>query len=106
MSDEFEKFITKNGVEHRKTTPLWPQANAEVPSDCTSGGEGLAYGVFQIADSLQIHTASYHGDYALLHMFGPQMRSKLPELRPETIDVTQEEVRHRDWAINFSDKGY
>ena len=30
VSDEFEKFLTTNGIEHRKTTPLWPQANGEV----------------------------------------------------------------------------
>ena len=30
VSDEFEKFLAANGVEHRKTTPLWPQANGEV----------------------------------------------------------------------------
>ena len=30
VSDEFEKFLTTNGIEHRKTTPLWPEANGEV----------------------------------------------------------------------------
>ena len=30
VSDEFEKFLTTNGKEHRKPTSLWPQANGEV----------------------------------------------------------------------------
>ncbi|KAL9971363.1 hypothetical protein ACROYT_G023876, partial [Oculina patagonica] len=30
VSAEFESFLQTQGVEHRKTTPLWPQANGEV----------------------------------------------------------------------------
>ena len=30
VSDEFEKFLTTNGIENHKTTLLWPQANTEV----------------------------------------------------------------------------
>lgn len=30
VSGEFETFLQKQGVEHRRTTPLWPQANGEV----------------------------------------------------------------------------
>lgn len=30
MSEEFETFLRMHGVEHRTTTPLWPQANGEV----------------------------------------------------------------------------
>lgn len=28
--DEFERFLKKNDIEHRTSTPLWPQANGEV----------------------------------------------------------------------------
>ena len=28
--DVFEQYLEGRGVEHRKTTPLWPQANGEV----------------------------------------------------------------------------
>ena len=27
--DEFKKFVLDNGINHRKITPLWPQANSE-----------------------------------------------------------------------------
>ena len=30
VSEEFESFLQAHGVEHRKKTPLWPQANSEV----------------------------------------------------------------------------
>ena len=29
-SDVFERYLEDHGVKHRKTTPLWPQANGEV----------------------------------------------------------------------------
>ena len=30
VSEEFEAFLTENGISHSNTTPLWPQANGEV----------------------------------------------------------------------------
>ena len=30
VSDEFERFLKKNDIEHCTSTPLWPQANREV----------------------------------------------------------------------------
>ena len=30
ISSEFEKYLEDCGIEHRKTPPLWPQANGEV----------------------------------------------------------------------------
>ena len=30
ISETFSKYLAKNGIEHRKVTPLWPQANGEV----------------------------------------------------------------------------
>ena len=30
VADTFETFLRNNGIEHRKTTPLWPQANGEI----------------------------------------------------------------------------
>ena len=30
ISEEFKAFLVENGVEHRTTPPLWPQANGEV----------------------------------------------------------------------------
>ena len=30
ISDHFKCYLEKNGIEHRRTTPLWPQANGEI----------------------------------------------------------------------------
>ena len=30
ISDHFKGYLEKNGIEHRRTTPLWPQANGEI----------------------------------------------------------------------------
>ena len=30
VSDEIEKYFQDNDIEHRTSTPLWPQANGEV----------------------------------------------------------------------------
>lgn len=39
-------------------------------------------------------------------MFGREMRTKLPELQRETVEVTREEVRDRDWLNNLKGKAY
>ena len=39
-------------------------------------------------------------------MFGREMRSKLPELRRETVQVPREEVRDRDWSNKLKGKAY
>ena len=30
VAEIFESFLQENGIEHRKITPLWPQANGEI----------------------------------------------------------------------------
>ena len=30
ISEEFRKFVEEERIEHRRVTPLWPQANGEV----------------------------------------------------------------------------
>ena len=30
VSEEFEAYLKDNNIEHRTSTPLWPQANGEV----------------------------------------------------------------------------
>ena len=39
-------------------------------------------------------------------MFGREMKSKLPELRRENVDVSLEEVRDRDWSNKLKGKEY
>ena len=30
IAETFETFLQEDGIEHRKVTPLWPQANGEI----------------------------------------------------------------------------
>ena len=30
VSEHFKKYLEENGIEHRRTTPLWSQANGEI----------------------------------------------------------------------------
>jgi len=39
-------------------------------------------------------------------MFGREMRTKLSELRTETVEVPREEVRDRDWSNKLKGKAY
>ena len=34
------------------------------------------------------------------------MRSKLPELRRETVEISKEEIRDRDWSNKLKGKAY
>ena len=31
-SEEIKEYVGENGIEHRRATPLWPQANSEAES--------------------------------------------------------------------------
>ena len=81
VSEEFESFLQAHGVEHRRTTPLWPQANGEVErqnrsftqvsSDCKFGRKELANRVGYLVSSLQVHSADNYRRHAIL----PYVRS-------------------------------
>ena len=105
VSEEFESFLQVHGVEHRRTTPLWPQANGEAEHQNSSLLKSL-----QIANverknwrtELVTWLAAYRstpqattGATPFYLMFGREM---LPQLRRETVEVPGEEVRDRDWS--------
>ncbi|KAL9966533.1 hypothetical protein ACROYT_G024621 [Oculina patagonica] len=111
-----KSFLQTQGVEHRKTRPLWPQANGEVERQNRSLLKNL-----QIANlegknwrtELVTWLAAYRstpqtttGATPFFLMFGREMRSKLPELRGETVQVPREEVRDRDWSNKLKGKAY
>ena len=63
LSEEFESFLQAHGVEHRRTTPLWPQANGEVERQKRSLLKCL-----QIAnlEGIPIHSESNNSCHTLL----------------------------------------
>ncbi len=94
MSREFEAFLEESGVEHRKTTPLWPQANGEVERQNRSllkamraaqaEGNNWRNELHRFLMAYRSTPQSTTGATPFLIMFGGrEMRSKLPEIRHE-----------------------
>ena len=108
VSEEFETFLRSHGVEHRRTTPLWPQANGEVERQNRSLLKCLRIAHLEkknLRTELVTWLTAYRstpqvttGATPFSLMFGREMRSKLPELRRETVDVSREETRDKDWS--------
>ena len=90
VSGEFETFLTENGIEHRTTLSLWPQAYGEVErQNCTlmksvqiahiEGKEWrqeLQTFLIGFRSTPQVIT----GTTPFYIMFGREMQSKLPDL--------------------------
>ena len=115
VSEEFEAFLAENGIEHRTTPPLWPQANGEVERQNRTLMKSIQIAQIEGKDwrqELQTFLIAYRstpqmttGATPFYLIFGREMRSKLPDLRREA-PVTNEEVRDRDWSRKLSQKEY
>ena len=109
----FELYLEDNGIEHRKTTPLWPQANGEVERQNKSllkrmkiaQAEGKEWKKeirkYLVAYRSTPHTTTGVSPAELL--FGRKMRTKLPELKEES---TESEMRDRDGEMKAKAKRY
>lgn len=116
VSEEFEAFLRTNGIEHRKTTPLWPQANGEVERQNRSLLKCIQIAHLEGRNwrtELLVWLTAYRstpqtttGTTPCYMMFGREMRSKLPELKRETVGVPGEEVQERDWSCKLKGKAY
>ena len=114
-SEVFEQYmyLEDNGIEHRKTTPLWPQANGEVERQNKSllkrmkiaQAEGKEWKKeirkYLVAYRSTPHTTTGVSPAELL--FGRKMRTKLPELKGES---TESEMRDRDGEMKAKAKWY
>ena len=115
VSEEFEVFLTGHGIEHRKSTPLWPQANGEVErqnrtllkSLKIADAEGKRWkeelNKFLLAYRTTPHSSTLATPAFL--MFGRELKTKLPELRPNK-SVLDEGMRDRDWNRKLAGKMY
>ena len=114
--EEFETFLQTQGVEHRKTTPLWSQANGEVERQNRFLLKCLQIAKVENKDwrsELVTWLTAYRstpqattGATPFSLMFGREMRSKLPELKRETVNPFKEEIRERDWSNKLKGKLY
>ena len=115
MSGEFEGFLQECRIEHRKSPPLWPQANGEVErqngtllkSMKIAAAEGkrwieeLPKFLLAYRSTPQVSTGAIPASL----MFRKEIRTKLPELRPQK-SLRDESMRDEDWEQKLKKKAY
>ena len=93
VSKEFEEFLHECGIEHRTSPPLWPQANGKVERQNRTllktlkiaevegkrWTEELPKFLLAYRSTPQVST----GATPAFLMFGREIKTKLPELRPD-----------------------
>ena len=97
ISHHFKGCLEKNGIKHRQTTPLWPQANGEIERQNPtilkrlriSKAEGRDRRS-QMDDFLMMYRSTPHSTTGVSPaelLFGRDIRTKLPQLQEFTCDV-------------------
>ena len=102
--DMFETFLRNNGIEHRKTTPLWPQANGEIDRQNRSLLKRMQIAQVEGQDwktAVKTYLVAYRntphpstGVCSSELLFRWKLRTKLQELQ-EAVKL-DEKVRDRD----------
>ncbi|CAH1255636.1 RTL1 [Branchiostoma lanceolatum] len=115
VSAEFAEFLQEQGIQHQRTTPLWPQANGEVERQNRTLMKAIKVSRVEGKDwrrEILKHIQAYRstpqattGETPYKLMFGREMRSKLPEL-PREPKLVNEEVRDRDFERKTAGKDY
>lgn len=106
ISGELQQFCKQFGIEHRRTTPYWPQANGEVERINRSIGKRLkisqetegADWQWDLRMFVLMHNSTPHSTTGVAPsslMFGRILRDKLPGLMEKKSD-TLEEIHDRD----------
>jgi transposase InsO family protein len=115
VSEEFRRYLLENGIEHRKSPPLWPQANGEVErqnrtllkalkvaeAEGKKWQEELPKFLLAYRSTPQVST----GATPAYLMFGRELKTKLPELRRQD-SFQNEEIKERDWGQKLNQKAY
>lgn len=114
VSSEFHDFCTQFGIEHRKTTPYWPQANGEVERLNRSIGKRLKIS-HETAGSdwqwdlrsfiLMYNSHSTTGVAPSSLLFGRKLKDKLPGLMVKDEHIL-EEIRDRDQVKKMREAEY
>ena len=115
ISDEFENYLRQNGIEHRKSPPLWPQANGEVERQnrsllkclkiCKTEGKDMREELTKFLLAYRSTPHSVTGATPAKLMMNRELRTKLPELR-ESGGLENESVRDQDWKTKLLGKQY
>ena len=116
VSEEFEVYLRDNNIEHRTSTPLWPQANGEVERQNRSllkamrvvHSEGRDWRKelqkFLLGYRSTPHTTTGVSPAKLL--FGREIRSKLPGVEELHSASNESEVLDRDRERKQKGKDY
>ena len=103
ISEHFEGYLEKNGIEHIRTTPLWPQANGEIERQNRSILRRLRISQAvsrdwrsQMDKFLIVYRSTPHSTTGVSPaelLFGRKIRTKIPQLQEFTC---HDEVRDRE----------
>ena len=103
-SEEFGTFLKTNSIQHRTSTPLWPQANGEVERQNRSLLKALKIAQaekknlrVEIRKFLTAYRTTPHSSTGVSPaklLFNREIRSKIPELTG--CEYTDSETRDRD----------
>ena len=108
--DKFETYLKDNNIEHRTSTPLWPQANGEVErQNCSllkamrvTHAEGRDWRKelpsFLLSNKSTPHTTTGESPAKLL--FGREIRSKLPGVEDFCVVSKETDFLDRDMKGN------
>jgi transposase InsO family protein len=115
VSGEFSEFLRTYGIEHRRSPPLWPQANGEVEAQNRSLVKTLKIAQIEgkdMREELTKFLMAYRstpqittGQSPAKLLFGRELKTKLPELRCDR-SILNEEVRDKDWEKKLGEKQY
>ncbi|KAK3737959.1 hypothetical protein QZH41_001659, partial [Actinostola sp. cb2023] len=103
VSQEFEDFLKTHGVQHRKVTPYWPQANAEVERFNRTIGKAIRTVHVEGKDwrtemftFLLNYRATPHASTgvspALLHL-GREIRTKVPQVEGRVSNLLSDALQ-------------
>lgn len=116
ISIELQDFCKHFGIEHRRTTPYWPQANGEVERINRSIGKRLkisqettgADWQWDLRTFVLMHNSTPHSTTGVapsILMFGRQLKDKLPGLLLKGSNIL-EEIHERDFLRKMKGAEY
>ena len=113
ISDHFKGYLEKNGIEHRRTTPVWPQAKGDIERQNrtilkrlrNAQAEGRDWRS-QMDDFLMMYRSTPHSTTGVSPaelLFGRKVRTKLTKLQEITCE---DEIRDCDSERKEKGKPY
>ena len=102
VSDYFKKYLKENGIEHRRTTPSWPQENGEIERQNRSilkrlhiaQAEGFKWRS-EVDDFLMMYRSTPHSTTGIRPaelLFGRRIGTKLPNCKSSLLKTKSETV--------------